>query len=70
MKPHRQRASAAPGHALLKSLSRERAELRAFRPWVAAVSHTAQMQALIDLDRAYANFFEGRAGYPRVRQKG
>ena len=53
-----------------KGMSRELAELRACEPWIAAVSQTAQNQALIDLDRAYANFFEGRAGYPRVRKKG
>ena len=51
-------------------MSGELADLRASEPWIAAVSQTAQMQALIDLDRAYANFFEGRAGYPRKRKKG
>ncbi|OOY22044.1 hypothetical protein BMI86_05825 [Thioclava sp. DLFJ5-1] len=51
------------------SMSGELSALRASEPWIKAVSQTAQIQALIDLDRAYANFFEGRAGYPRARQK-
>lgn len=53
-----------------KGLSRELADLRASEPWIAAVSQTAQNQALMDLDAAYKNFFEGRAGYPRPRRKG
>lgn len=63
-------AGGAPRYFGAKGLSRELAELRASEPWIAAVSQTAQNQALIDLDRAYANFFEGRAGYPRPRKKG
>jgi len=50
-------------------MSGELSALRASEPWIKAISQTAQMQALIDLDRAYANFFEGRSGYPRARKK-
>lgn len=53
-----------------KGLSRELSELRSDFDWIRAISQTAQNQALIDLDRAYANFFEGRAGYPRPRKRG
>ena len=38
--------------------------------WIAAVSQTCQQQALRDLDRAYANFFAGRSGYPSPRRRG
>jgi len=53
-----------------KGLSGELSELRRAFDWIGAVSQTAQNQALLDLDRAYANFFEGRASYPRPRRKG
>lgn len=52
-----------------KGLSGELAALRREFLWIGAVSQTAQNQALLDLDRAYANFFAGRAGYPRPRKK-
>lgn len=51
-------------------MSGELSELRKSVDWIGAVSQTAQNQALIDLDRAFTNFFEGRAGYPRPRKKG
>lgn len=51
-------------------MSGELSELRREFAWIGAVSQTAQIQALRDLDRAYANFFEGRAGYPRPRKRG
>lgn len=44
--------------------------LRAEFPWIAAVSQTAQTQALRDLDQAFQNFFAGRAGFPQPRRKG
>jgi putative transposase len=44
--------------------------LRAEYDWIAAVSQTCQQQALRDLDKAYGNFFAGRAGYPSPRKKG
>lgn len=48
---------------------RELKGLRAELDWIAAVSQTAQTQTLMDLDRAFANFFSGRAGFPRFRRK-
>ncbi len=42
---------------------------RAF-PWLADPHCDVLQQALRDLDRAYVNFFEGRAGPPRFRRKG
>ena len=50
--------------------ARELTLLRAAFDWIAAVHVTPQQQALRDLDRAYANFFAGRAGYPSPRKKG
>ena len=49
---------------------RELTELRRSFDWIAAVSQTCQQQALRDLDRAYANFFAGRSGYPTPRGAG
>lgn len=50
--------------------ARELTALRAEVDWIAAVSQTCQQQALRDLDRAYGNFFAGRAAYPSPRRKG
>lgn len=44
--------------------------LRAEFDWVRAVYVSCQQQALRDLDRAFLNFFAGRACYPRRRKKG
>jgi putative transposase len=52
-----------------KGLSGELAQLRREVDWIGAVSQTAQNQALLDLDRAFSNFFAGRAGYPSPRKK-
>ena len=52
-----------------RGLSGELSDLRKSFDWIGAVSQTAQNQALIDLDRAFANFFEGRAGFPRPRKR-
>ncbi len=41
--------------------------LRAEFDWVRAVSVSCQQQALRDLDRAFQNFFAGRASFPRPR---
>jgi putative transposase len=38
--------------------------------WIGAVNVSCQQQALRDLDRAFQNFFDGRAGYPTPRCKG
>lgn len=44
--------------------------LRAELPWLAAVHSVPLTQALRDLDRAFANFWSGRARYPSPRRKG
>jgi putative transposase len=49
--------------------ARELTALRAEYDFISAVSQTCQQQALRDLDRAYGNFFAGRADYPRPRKK-
>jgi len=38
-------------------------------PWMYEVSKAAPQEALRDLDRAYKNFFEGRAKYPKFRSR-
>ncbi|MBP32398.1 transposase [Methylobacterium sp.] len=47
-------------------LTRLRAEL----DWVRAVYVSCQQQALRDLDRAFQNFFSGRASFPKPRRRG
>jgi putative transposase len=44
--------------------------LRAEFNWIAAVSQTAQTQAILDLDKAFVNFFAGRAAFPSPRRRG
>lgn len=48
----------------------ELTQLRAQVDWIAAVAQQCQQQALRDLDKAFANFFAGRADYPCPRRKG
>lgn len=48
---------------------KELTELRAEFDWIASVPVRPQQQALRDLDKAYANFFTGRSGYPKPRKK-
>lgn len=50
--------------------ARELTALRAEFDFIAAVSQTCQQQALRDLDRAFGNFFSGRASFPTPRRKG
>jgi putative transposase len=45
-------------------------DLRAEFDFVRAVSQTAQQQALMDLDKAFKNFFSGRASFPQPRKRG
>jgi putative transposase len=52
------------------SQAAELTKLRAEFDWIAAVSQTCEQQALRDLDKAFANFFAGRASYPTPRRKG
>lgn len=51
-------------------MSERLAGLKADHPWLAESPHHALQQTLIDLDKAFAAFFAGRAGYPRFRRKG
>ena len=49
------------------------AELPALKvevPWLREVPNHPLQQAVIDLDRAFKNFFEGRANYPKFRRRG
>lgn len=52
------------------SQARELTALRAEFDWIAAVSIICQQQALRDLDKAFGNFFAGRADYPTPRKQG
>lgn len=54
----------------VSSQCRELTALRAEFDWIRAVYVTPQQQALRDLDRAFANFFAGRAAYPKLRKRG
>ncbi|MDM7947938.1 MAG: transposase [Oceanibaculum nanhaiense] len=44
--------------------------LKVEAPWLKEVPSQALQQALKDLDRAFANWFAGRASYPRPRKRG
>ncbi len=44
--------------------------LKAEAPWLNDIPSHCLQSALRDLDRAFANFFDGRAGYPRYRRRG
>src|SRR5215207_1836532 len=48
----------------------ELTRLRAEFDWIRAVYVSCEQQALRDLDRAFVNFFAGRARYPTPRKKG
>jgi putative transposase len=50
--------------------ARQLTDLRAEFDWIRAVYVSCQQQALRDLDRAFGNFFAGRARYPTARKKG
>jgi putative transposase len=66
----RQYRRATGEHLGYVAQARELTALRAEFDWIASVSQTIQQQALRDLDKAFVNFFEGRAGYPSPRRKG
>ena len=51
------------------SQKRELSALKAEAPFLAEVPAHCLQSALADLDRAYGNFFAGRAGYPRPRKR-
>src|SRR5215469_16919807 len=44
-------------------------DLKKHYPWLAEVSSVPLQQALRHLDRAFVNFFEGRADYPTFKKK-
>jgi putative transposase len=44
--------------------------MKAMLPWMAEVPSQALQQTLRDLDRAFVNFFEGRASYPSLKRRG
>jgi hypothetical protein len=48
---------------------RELAELRKELDWLRAGSSSVQPAALRDLDRAFANFYAGRAAYPSFKRR-
>ena len=50
--------------------ARQLTDLRAKFDWIRAVYVSCQQQALRDLDRAFVNFFAGRARYPTPRKRG
>ena len=52
------------------SQNRELTALRAEVDWIAAAPSVSLQYALRDLDRAYQNFFAGRADYPTPRKRG
>ena len=43
--------------------------MKALFPWLAALPSQALQQTLMDLDKAFRNFFEGRAAYPAFKSK-
>jgi putative transposase len=49
---------------------KELTELKKEVPWLRDVPHHPVCQAVTDLDRAYRNFFEGRASFPQFRKRG
>ncbi len=66
-----QRMMWKPGRPItLQSQCREIADLRAQVSWMRAAPAHALQSALKNLDRAFQNFFAGRAEYPRFKRKG
>ena len=61
--------SVTGGNISYASQCRELTALRAEVDWLKACPVHALQQALKDLDRAYQNFFAGRAAYPTPRKK-
>lgn len=66
-----QRMMWKPGKPItLKKQSQELTELREKVEWMKAAPVHALQSALKDLDRAFQNFFAGRAAFPRFKRKG
>ena len=59
----------APRRLSAAGQMRELKDLKAAAPFLKEVPHHPLQQAIRDLDRAFANFFEGRAAYPKPRTK-
>ena len=66
----RQYRAVTGGNISFASQCRELTILRAEVEWLKACPVHALQQALKDLDRAYQNFFAGRAAYPTPRKRG
>jgi putative transposase len=66
----RQYLRATGKHINFASQCAELTALRADFDWVRSVYQTCTAQAIRDVDRAFRNFFAGRAGYPSPRRKG
>lgn len=61
----------ATGHRLdFVTQGRQLTQLRAEVDWIGGMHLTPQIQALRDLDKAFAAFFAKRTGYPQFRRKG
>lgn len=66
-----QRMMWKPGKpSTLKKQSQELTQLREEVEWMKAAPVHALQSALKDLDRAFQNFFAGRAAFPRFKRKG
>jgi putative transposase len=59
----------APRRITAAGQMRELKDLKAAAPFLKDVPHHPLQQAIRDLDRAFTNFFEGRASYPKPRTK-
>jgi putative transposase len=51
-------------------LDKMRVQWKQEAPWLAEAPAHALQQAILDLDRAYLNFFEKRAAFPKFHKKG
>jgi len=66
----RRRVFGRPGRRIgYVSQAAELAALKHEAPWLKEVPHHCLQQALRDLDRAFQNFFAGRASYPKPRKR-
>src|SRR5438067_12511130 len=61
---HQQRIGYAESSAALTELKKQKSHI-----WLNEVSSVPSQQALRHLDRAFRNFFEGRAEYPTFKKK-
>lgn len=66
---HPERGNLDAARITLATQTRELAQLRAVVSWLRAGSSSVQQGALRDLDRAFANFYAGRAKYPAFKRR-